>query len=129
MSKSTDGQIEEMVKARWLEIGLSQTDLAEALGAAPAAKRSRGPGNETDRLSHLADALGISAHLFNGHGKTAAPAKSEPPERRDESLQALLELRLLRLFHEVRDHNTKRMLIQLVEQIVRRQATGNGHAS
>jgi hypothetical protein len=37
-------------------------------------------------------------------------------------MQALLELRLLRLFRELRDHNAKRMLIQLAEQIVKRQA-------
>ena len=33
MSKSTDGQIDQLVKARWLALGLSQNDLAEVLGA------------------------------------------------------------------------------------------------
>lgn len=33
--KTTDGQIDQLVKARWLAIGLSQNDLAEVLGAAP----------------------------------------------------------------------------------------------
>ena len=36
---------------------------------------------------------------------------------------ALLELRLLRMFRELQDHNAKRVLIQLAEQIVKRQAT------
>jgi hypothetical protein len=31
-------------------------------------------------------------------------------------------LRLLRVFRELQDHNTRRMLIQLAEQIVKRQA-------
>ena len=31
--KSTDGQIDQLVKAKWLAIGLSQYDLAEVLGA------------------------------------------------------------------------------------------------
>jgi ribosome-binding protein aMBF1 (putative translation factor) len=29
-----DGPLDQLVKARWLAIGLSQTDLAEVLGAA-----------------------------------------------------------------------------------------------
>ena len=33
MSKSTDGQIDQLVKAKWLALGLSQSDLAEVLGA------------------------------------------------------------------------------------------------
>ncbi len=33
MSKSTDGQIDQLVKARWLALGLSQNDLAEVLGS------------------------------------------------------------------------------------------------
>ena len=31
--KSSDGQIDQLVKARWLALGLSQNDLAEVLGA------------------------------------------------------------------------------------------------
>ena len=31
---ASDGQIDRLVKARWLAIGLSQSDLAEVLGAA-----------------------------------------------------------------------------------------------
>jgi hypothetical protein len=38
-------------------------------------------------------------------------------------MQALLELRLLRLFRGMQDHNARRTLIQLAEQIVKRQAT------
>jgi hypothetical protein len=30
----TDGQVDQLVKARWLAIGLSQADLAEVLGLA-----------------------------------------------------------------------------------------------
>ena len=39
--KSTDGQIDQLVKERWLALGLSQDDLAEVLvhGEMPAACR------------------------------------------------------------------------------------------
>ena len=40
-----------------------------------------------------------------------------------ESLQSLLELRMLRVFREVQDSDTKRILIELAEQIVKRQGT------
>jgi len=38
----------------------------------------------------------------------------------------LLELRLLRAFCQLRDHRTKRLLIHLAEQIVKRQTDGHG---
>lgn len=119
--KSTDGQIDQLVKARWLALGLSQNDLAEVLGAPPAPKPGNGAGRaDVGRLMQVADALGVSHDLFQG----LAPAARKPDCATPESaaVQALLELRLLRLFREVQDGNAKRMLIQLAEQIVKRQA-------
>ncbi|MGH6642823.1 MAG: hypothetical protein ACRED3_09010 [Bradyrhizobium sp.] len=123
MSNPTDGQIDQLVKARWRELGLSQDDLAEVLGArgAPAPKNANGGGrSDVGRLMQVADALGVSHDLFQG----LAPATRAPDCSTAESatMQALLELRLLRLFRELRDHNAKRILIQLAEQIVKRQA-------
>jgi transcriptional regulator with XRE-family HTH domain len=122
--KSTDGQIDQLVKARWLALGLSQNDLAEVLGAPgqPAPKAANGSGRaDVARLMQVADALGVSHDLFQG----LAPAARKPDcaTAESETMQALLELRLLRLFRELQDHNAKRMLIQLAEQIVKRQAT------
>jgi len=37
-------------------------------------------------------------------------------------------LRLLRVFRELQDHNTRRVLIQLAEQIVKRQTPGPNNA-
>jgi transcriptional regulator with XRE-family HTH domain len=118
--KTTDGQIDQLVKARWLAIGLSQNDLAEVLGAAP--KISNGAGRpDVGRLMQVADALGVSHDLFQG----LAPAAKKTESRGTDSatVQALLELRLLRVFRELADHGAKRMLIQLAEQIVKRQTT------
>ena len=121
--KSTDG-LDQLVKARWLALGLSQNDLAEVLGAPgqPAPKPTNGSARaDVGRLMQVADALGVSHDLFQG----LAPALRKPDCSTSESdtVQALLELRLLRLFRELEDHNAKRMLIQLAEQIVKRQAT------
>jgi transcriptional regulator with XRE-family HTH domain len=122
--KSTDGQIDQLVKARWLALGLSQNDLAEVLGAPglPAPRPGNGSARaDAGRLMQVADALGVSHDLFQGLAPATRKADCSPAE--SETVQALLELRLLRLFRELRDHNAKRMLIQLAEQIVKRQAS------
>ena len=119
MSNSTEGPIDQLVKARWLALGLSQKDLAEVLQ--PAAKAANGSGRpNAGRLMQVADALGVSHELFQG--LTPAARKTESFGTDSEAMQTLLELRLLRAFRELQDHNTRRMLIQLAEQIVKRQA-------
>jgi transcriptional regulator with XRE-family HTH domain len=121
MSNSTDGQIDQLVKARWLALGLSQNDLAEVLGAPgrPAPKTNGSRRSDVGRLMQVADALGVSHDLFQGLAPAAR--KTESFETDSEAMQALLELRLLRVFRELTDHNAKRTLIQLAEQIVKRQ--------
>jgi transcriptional regulator with XRE-family HTH domain len=119
MSNSTEGPIDQLVKARWLALGLSQKDLAEVLQ--PAAKASNGSGRpNAGRLMQVADALGVSHELFQGLAPAARKTESFGTD--SEAMQTLLELRLLRVFRELQDHNTRRMLIQLAEQIVKRQA-------
>jgi transcriptional regulator with XRE-family HTH domain len=128
MSKSTDGQIDQLVKARWLALGLSQNDLAEVLGAPgqPTPKTNNGSGRvSVGRLMQVADALGVSHDLFEGLSPSTKPQSGNANA---DTMQALLELRLLRVFRELQDSNTKRMLIQLAEQIVKRQAAGPDEA-
>ena len=114
------------MKARWLALGLSQTDLAEVLGsrAQQAPKAGNGSGRlDAGRLMQVADALGVSPICSRADAVGGKAATAGTIRRTDtETMQALLELRLLRVFRELQDHNTKRMLIQLAEQIVKRQA-------
>ncbi len=123
---ASDGHIERLVKARWLAIGLSQSDLAEVLDAA---FRQAQDGNGTDAgpLMQIAEALDIPADFFDGHAVKTEQKQRDLPSGPG-SLQSLLELRLLRAFQELRDHRTKRMLVHLAEQIVRRQANRHGEA-
>ena len=126
MSKSTDGQIDQLVKARWLALGLSQDDLAEVLAGQPTPKTNNGSGRvSVGRLMQVADALGVSHDLFEGLSPSTKPQSGNANA---DTMQALLELRLLRVFRELQDNNTKRMLIQLAEQIVKRQAAGPDEA-
>ena len=89
---STDGKIDQLVKARWLALGLSQDDLAEVLGARgqPAPKPANGAGRaDVGRLMQVADALGVSHELFQG----LAPAgrKADCSSAEAATMQALLE--------------------------------------
>ena len=125
MSNSTEGPIDQLVKARWLALGLSQKDLAEVLQ--PGAKAGNGSGRpDAGRLMQVADALGISHELFQGLAPAARKSESfdtnTNTDTDTETMQTLLELRLLRVFRELQQHDSRRMLIQLAEQIVKRQA-------
>jgi len=130
MSNATDGPIDRLVKARWLAIGISQTDLAEVLDAAFKQTQKDGHGSNeagAGRLMEVAEALDIPLDFFNG--KAAKTKEQEPDLSSAEtfgSLDTLLELRLLRAFLELRDQRTKRMLVHLAEQIVKRQANRRG---
>ena len=128
----TDGHIDRLVKEGWLAIGLSQADLAEVLGTAFQQIQKDGGGatrSGADHLMQVAEALDIPVDFLQGRSVRAA--QEEPDLSSAEtlgSLQSLLELRLLRAFHELRDYRTKRMLAHLAERIVKRQANGRGDA-
>jgi hypothetical protein len=122
MSTSQDDQIDQLVQARWRAIGLSQADLAEILCAGADLQKNGVNGTvkvDTGRLASVAEMLGIAADLLNRRTVTTAPAAGGGQTA--ESLQSLLELRMLRVFRDVQDPDIKRILIELAEQIVKRQ--------
>jgi transcriptional regulator with XRE-family HTH domain len=132
MKNAADGAIDQLVKARWLAIGLSQTDLVEVLDAAFRQTQRDGNGSndgDAGRLLQVAEALDIPLDFFGSH---AVKTKPEEPDLSSPetfgSLRLLLELRLLRAFHELRDHRTRLMLVHLAEQIVKRQANRDDDA-
>jgi transcriptional regulator with XRE-family HTH domain len=129
MSNATDGHIDQLVKARWLAIGLSQADLVEVLDVAFRQTQKDGNGSKdagAARLMQVAEALDIPLDFFRSHAVRTRP--EEPDLSSDETFSSLLELRLLRAFHELSDHRTRRMLVHLAEQIVKRQAGTHGDA-
>ena len=128
--KPTDGQIDQLLRAQWLEIGLAQADLAELLDAAlqPTPKDGDGPaGVEAGRLTHLAKALGIPAGFPRPPGGTDRKIVPWPAEHPG-SQQSLLQLRLLRAFCELRDDRAQRMLVYLAEQLTKCTVTRPGDA-
>lgn len=130
MSNATDGHVEQVVKARWQAIGLSQTDLAEVLGAALQPKDGNGSnGTEASRLMQVAEALDIPFDFLRSQQVRTEPKETKvSSDQSPRPSQVLLELRLLRAFHELQDYQTKQMLVHLAEQIVKRQADRCGDA-
>ena len=130
MGNVTDGHIDRLVKARWMAIGVSQSDLAEVLGAALQQAQQDVNGSDGAVASHLmlvAEALDIPVELFRGRADAVERREPGPSSAQNVgSAQSLLELRLLKAFGELRDQRTKLMLIHLAEQIVKRQANGRG---
>jgi hypothetical protein len=128
MGNLTDGPIDRLVKARWLAIGVSQSDLAEVLDAAFQQGQSEGNGSngaDANRLLQVAEAL----DFLHSHAVRVEQREPESLSAQNaSSLQSLLELRLLRAFHELSDNRTRRMLVHLAEQIVKRQANRRGDA-
>ena len=127
----TDGHIDQLVKARWLAIGLSQTDLAEVLDATFQQTEGGNGSNwvDTDRLMQIAEALEIPADLFYGQTvKTGPEAPDLSSAQCASSLQSVLALRLMRAFQDLTDLRTKEVLVQLAEQIVKRQLSRRGDA-
>jgi hypothetical protein len=130
--KPTDGQTDQLIAARWREIGVSQADLAELLDAAfqPRPKdRDRPAGIDAGRLAQVAAALGIPAHFLRDNiagisRDKAAPSSAEGPGLQ----QSLLELRLLRAFCELQDPRARRMLVYLAEQLAKTTGPHPGDA-
>jgi transcriptional regulator with XRE-family HTH domain len=129
MMDGFDENPDRIVKARWLAIGLSQTDLVEILDAAleQVSRDADGSnGVDADRLAKIAEALNISADAFNGH---AVRVETDSSSQGSGSLQSLLELRLLQALQSLRDHRIKWMLVHLAERLVKRENNRHGDAS
>lgn len=124
MSTSNNDHIDQLVQERWRELGLSPSDLAEVLRAEPTAAGNGANGAarvDTRRLAKVAEVLGITADIVQP--QPTATVRARARIQAAQSLQSLLELRMLRVFREVQDPETRRILVELAEQIVRRQAT------
>jgi hypothetical protein len=117
---ASDGQMDRLLKARWLAVGLSQSDLVEVLGAAimPAGEDDgRSGGLDPSRMTEIAAALELPVDPLEHDG--AASRRS--PGQQFDPLQALQDLRLLRAFRNLEDLRTRRLLVQLAELLVKRQ--------
>jgi transcriptional regulator with XRE-family HTH domain len=131
MITTTDGNnIDQLVKARWLAIGLSQADLAEVFGGTLQPDGNGTNCVDADRLMQIAEALQIPIDFF--YSQTIGTGRDAPDlwsAQRINSLQSVLALRLLRAFQDMTDLRTKEVLILLAEQIVKCQASRRGDGS
>lgn len=117
------------MKERWLAIGLSQSDLAEIFDSAfqqTPKEPKRSEDDDAGRLSQIAEALDIPVDFFRNPVIATGQEQPAPSSEARVALALSLELRLLRAFHELRDHPTRRALVYLAEQIVKRQTNRDG---
>jgi hypothetical protein len=130
---TSDRHIHRLVKEGWLEIGLSQHDLAEVLDAALRGppKHEGDPGSMgADRLIEVGQALDMPVDILRSQGPlTEQQEAGLLAADLSPSVLSLLELRLLRAFCQLQDHRTKRLLIHLAEHIVKRQIAQDGGAA
>jgi hypothetical protein len=149
---ASDAQIDRLVKAGWLKMGLSPNDLAEVFDAVlqPRTRQDRDEGQvDADRLTAIGHALEMPIDTVRHKGRgTSQPDAGQPEARQPEAWQpetgqpgagsapvdlslsmlSLLELRLLRAFCQLQDPRTRRLLIHLAEQLVKRQTDRGGAA-
>jgi hypothetical protein len=144
---ASDAQIDRLVKAGWLKMGLSPNDLAEMFDAVlqPRTRQDRDEGQvDADRLTAIGHALEMPIDTVRHKGRgTSQPDAGQPEARQPEagqpgagsapvdlslSMLSLLELRLLRAFCQLQDPRTRRLLIHLAEQLVKRQTDRGGAA-
>jgi hypothetical protein len=140
---ASDAQIDRLVKAGWLKMGLSPNDLAEVFDAV-LQPRTRPDGDEgqvdADRLTAIGHALEMPIDAVRAKGPvTGQPEAGQPgagqhragsaPVDLSLSMLSLLELRLLRAFCQLQDPRTRRLLVHLAEQLVKRQTDRGGDAA
>jgi len=149
---ASDAQIDRLVKAGWLKMGLSPNDLAEVFDAVlqPRTRQDRDEGQvDADRLTAIGHALEMPIDTVRHKGRgTSQPDAGQPEAWQPEtgqlgagqpgagsapvdlslSMLSLLELRLLRAFCQLQDPRTRRLLIHLAEQLVKRQTDRGGAA-
>jgi len=112
--------IDRIVKARWLALGLSPADLAEALGP-DGTKDDKAAANGASPPLRLTEALDVRTDSLHFAGRNSGRDADLSLIEGIGSLETLLALRLFRAFHELNDPATKEVLVQLAERIVQCQ--------
>lgn len=119
-----DGNTGPRMKARWLALGLSQSDLAEVLDNAVAQTQAGAASSEKhdNHLRRIAKTLVVPLGYSNRPTEAEAEDKVVGSNQAVAAQETLLGLRLMRAFNHMKDPKAKRMLVHLAEQIVKRQA-------
>jgi transcriptional regulator with XRE-family HTH domain len=120
----TDAHVGQRVRTRRLMLGMSQSNVADALGVTfqQLQKYEKGANRvSASRLQHIAQILKMPVQsFFEGlpeHGQRRAPTDAPDAQYVADYLATSDGLNLTKAFMQIRDPKLRRSIVNLVEQI------------
>jgi transcriptional regulator with XRE-family HTH domain len=115
-----DAEVGRRVRARRLERGITQTELATRIGVTfqQVQKYEKGVNRiGAGRLQRIAEALDVPVTFFFGGGEAPITASSEDAASVFGYLQTSGAIRIVKAFYKIKDRRTRQLLVELAERI------------
>jgi transcriptional regulator with XRE-family HTH domain len=115
-----DAEVGRRVRARRLERGITQTELATRIGVTfqQVQKYEKGVNRiGAGRLQRIAEALDVPVTFFFGGGEAPVTAASEDAASVFGYLQTSGAIRIVKAFYKIKDRRTRQLLVELAERI------------
>jgi transcriptional regulator with XRE-family HTH domain len=115
-----DAEVGRRVRARRLERGITQTELATRIGVTfqQVQKYEKGVNRiGAGRLQRIAEALEVPVTFFFGGNETPVTAASGDDASVFGYLQTSGAIRIVKAFYRIKDRRTRQLLVELAERI------------
>jgi transcriptional regulator with XRE-family HTH domain len=115
-----DAEVGRRVRARRLERGITQTELATRIGVTfqQVQKYEKGVNRIcAGRLQRIAEALDVPVTFFFGGAETPVTATSSDDASVFGYLQTSGAIRIVKAFYRIKDRRTRQLLVELAERI------------
>jgi transcriptional regulator with XRE-family HTH domain len=115
-----DAEVGRRVRARRLERGITQTELATRIGVTfqQVQKYEKGVNRiGAGRLQRIAEALDVPVTFFFGGGEAPVTATSTDDASVFGYLQTSGAIRIVKAFYKIKDRRTRQLLVELAERI------------
>lgn len=119
---SRDAEVGRRVRARRLELKLSQTDLADIIGVTFQQVQKYEKGRNrigAGRLQRISEAMEVPVSFFFGGG--AGGTMSSTTATGEESVFRLVQtsgsVRIIQAFHKIKSRKARQLLVELAEEL------------
>ena len=115
-----DAEVGRRVRARRLERGITQTELATRIGVTfqQVQKYEKGVNRiGAGRLQRIAEALDVPVTFFFGGAEAPVTAASGDDASVFGYLQTSGAIRIVKAFYRIKDRRTRQLLVELAERI------------